>query len=412
MRKKIISILKKNQDITFEAKGNSMFPLLISKDKVLLRKRLFGKLKANDIILFSKRGLQIHRIIYRKKKYLITKGDNNLKSDGKILRKNYISVVKSINRGGIIISPKLYLINYSVVYYQQLIKIFREFNKRNVNYVVLKGLPLQLYYHQSEPQYLYTDCDILIAREDYNKVNDILTKLNFSPESRSFFSIDLFKRHATQITYFKIVKKITVRIDLHLSLGFLLSQTDRIEPLYSSKKIRDITNDFLRNKTSVKYQNINYYILPKVQLVIYLSLHIFHHNYLNIRRYELLDSIIKKEFFSYQEYRKIRRYLNNYKLTNFVFPTFSILVKYFPNKKSYRIIQSLKNHITRKLDVTNIEVFNEEKRLKAGINRFLLIYKLSPVNRLLKPLIIFNPILIILAISIVIKKLNIQIRKI
>jgi len=403
--KKLIKLLEKN-NIAFTTKGNSMFPLFANNDKVILKKYNFHKIKLNDFVLIKKHSLIIHRVIYRGKKFLITKGDNNLKSDGKIYNKDYIALVYKIERKGHVFQPKLYYLSYSMIYYKELSIFIHKLNKFNINYVILKGLPLYLYYNKTEPQFLYTDCDFLIARNEYSKVKSILEDLGFSPETKGLFITSFFNNEATQVTFFKLIDKITVRVDIHLSLSFLLSQSDHIDPLYSYKEIQKLTSEFLKQKIRVYYQDINFFILKREFLIIYLALHSFHHNYRNIRRLELLNVIIRKTNLNKENYKYLYSFLNQYKLINFVYPVFIFLNKYYSNIHYRKIIKILKSEVSSSIKIEQVNIFDEEKRLSAGINRFILIYKLSARNKLIKPLVFLNPTILSLVISILLKILR------
>ncbi|MGB9707692.1 MAG: signal peptidase I, partial [Microgenomates group bacterium] len=107
-----INKIIQNLSLPLKSQGQSMFPLLQENDIVFFKKIPFSKIKINDIIVFKKNSQLItHRVIYKNKKYLITKGDNNPKSDGKIFSKQIIGKVYQIKRNGQIIKPEtLYLI--------------------------------------------------------------------------------------------------------------------------------------------------------------------------------------------------------------------------------------------------------------------------------------------------------------
>ncbi|MBI5122615.1 S24/S26 family peptidase [Candidatus Roizmanbacteria bacterium] len=81
----IISRFKRKNSFILKAEGNSMLPILHPNDVVQYRKINFKQIRINDIILVRKnKRLFTHRIIYKTDKYLVTKGNNNLESDGKI----------------------------------------------------------------------------------------------------------------------------------------------------------------------------------------------------------------------------------------------------------------------------------------------------------------------------------------
>lgn len=97
-----IDKLSKSGQFTFRADGNSMFLLLKSGDTLYYRCILFKKCKINDLILVQK-----NKNLFP----IVTKGDNNLTSEGKIYPKQIIGRVFQIKRNGKIFNPEnIYLI--------------------------------------------------------------------------------------------------------------------------------------------------------------------------------------------------------------------------------------------------------------------------------------------------------------
>lgn len=76
-----------------------MMPILQPNDVIHYRKTTFSQCKTNDFIMVKKNGqLFTHRVIYKTKNYLITKGDNNLDSDGRIYPRQIIGKFYQIKR--------------------------------------------------------------------------------------------------------------------------------------------------------------------------------------------------------------------------------------------------------------------------------------------------------------------------
>ncbi len=93
--------LVKKKSFAFKAEGDSMLPILHPNDVVQYKKINFKQIRINDIILVHKnKRLFTHRIIYKTDRYLITKGDNNLESDGKIYPRQIIGKVAKVKRDG------------------------------------------------------------------------------------------------------------------------------------------------------------------------------------------------------------------------------------------------------------------------------------------------------------------------
>ena len=156
-------------------KGISMLPVLFSEDIVYFNKTYFNRLKNNDVILVKKNHHYFtHRIIYKIKSYLITKGDNNLLSDGKIYPSQVIAKAIKIKRQGKTINIEDLYLFQSTLYFQEVVKIKKALEKENVDFVFLKGLPLHLFFESSHPKRIYADCDVLVDKKDFDKAEKIL----------------------------------------------------------------------------------------------------------------------------------------------------------------------------------------------------------------------------------------------
>ncbi len=77
--------------------GTSMIPLFQRDDVVYYQTDQFSRYLVNDCIMVKKSGkFFTHRVIYKSKNYLITKGDNNLESDGRIYPRQIIAKVYEV----------------------------------------------------------------------------------------------------------------------------------------------------------------------------------------------------------------------------------------------------------------------------------------------------------------------------
>jgi len=160
--------------------GSSMLPLF-GKDNIVyfdsINKR---RLQINDIVFVKKsKDFFVHRIIYKNSDYFITRGDNNLKSDGKIKHNQIIAKVKKIKKGKNTYTPENIYLLQSAYYFKEILKIKKLFEMNNVSYVFLKGLPLHLYFEGNHPRRLYTDCDVLIGKKDFDKAKKILSQSGY-----------------------------------------------------------------------------------------------------------------------------------------------------------------------------------------------------------------------------------------
>lgn len=415
---KIFKKLLRLKTLPLKSTGQSMLPILRPNDIVYFKKTPFLKIKVNDLIIFKKKNQLItHRVIYKTKKYLITKGDNNPNSDGKIYPKQVLGRVYQIKRNGQIFKPEtLYLIQ-STHYFSEIVKIKNEFDKKNINYVFLKGLPLHLYFEGTHPKRLYADCDVLVDKKDSQEAEKILFSFGYQKADTSLSSFQKkLQDKQVENAYYKTINGFTVVFDLHLEVVFMMTQLGKLEALYQQKLIDDLTEEFLKTKRKIKINNEPFLILDTFYLILYLALHLFHHNFSGAFRYDFLDKVIKKSKISIKSWQEIALIIKKYQLNNFVFSVFFLLKKYYQSpipKNFFKKIQpkTLNNFYTIfTLPFTQflhkINIFNDEPRIRAGIKRFLYLFIFSPSPFWKKILIIFNPQVIFAVFWVVWKKIK------
>lgn len=356
--------------------GQSMFPLLLDNDVVYFKKIAYSMLKEDDIALVEKNNFFFtHRIIYKTDSYCITKGDNNAKSDEKISPKKISGKVYQIKRGNHLINIDEVYLFQSSLYFQEIIKVKNVLEKEGVDFIFLKGLPFHLYYEKRHPKRLYADCDILIKPRDQKKIEAIFVKFGYK------------KTHPTlpEISYSKIINNFPIVFDVHLKAVFLMTQINRLESLYPEKLVLDFTNDLFLNKKSVKINGQSFFILNSTYLIIYLSLHFFHHNFMGIFRLKLLDKVIRQSRLKNSDWKKIREEINRFRLNNFIAPVFFLLKKYYQTP-----IPDFIHPPNRRVNLKNLGIFDSEERMAAGIRRFDNIFRLSPQPLLVKLTVLLN----------------------
>lgn len=356
--------------------GKSMAPLILPSDKVIVKKgQLF---EVNDIIAFLKGNRLItHRLIYidPSKNFYITKGDNNNKHDGKIKFQQILGKVKGVKRDGEIINLSHIYLSQSSNYLKELAKVNKSLVKNKVPYLILKGLPIHLVINRTPPKRLYCDVDILIQKSHLAKVDKILARLGFKRVENILFGKKI--KSYTQISYIKVAPPYPVVIDLHLepAIGFIKYQApNRLLP----KRVA-FTKHLLNNVSLIKINNNTFPVLSHETLIIYLFLHLFHHNFQGAHRLEFIDSLARTQKMNWDEVKNI---VVNHKLQNFIFPGVIILKHYyktpFPKKllKEIRppVTQRFLSHAIKKL----ISPFNKRSRALEGTQRLILILLLSP----------------------------------
>jgi len=403
---KILNKLLDKKNLPLKSIGFSMLPLLQPNDTVYFKKTHFLKIKVNDLIVFKKKNQLItHRVIYKTKKYLITKGDNNPNYDGRIYPKQILGKVYQIKRNNQIFKPETFYLIQSTYYFSEIIKIKNEFDKENINYVFLKGLPLHLYFEGTHPQRIYADCDVLIDKRDFEKAEKIMLKNNYQKVSLHWSkTAKKLQKKELEATFYKKNNQFIVTFDIHLQLVDLsIVHLGHLNQLYPQKLIDNLTNDLLIAKRKIKINNESIFILNPYYLIIYLSLHLFHHNFTGNFRYDFLDKVIRKNRLSINKWQNIALITKKYKFQNFIYPVFFLLKNHYQTPVPKNFLKQIKPKFysiftlifTQHLNKINI--FKDEPRIKAGIKRFLYLFLLSP-SPFWKKLLVFLNLQVIFAI--------------
>ena len=356
--------LLKNIRFIAVTEGVSMTPFILARDGLFIKPQSFKKLKVNDIVVFQRKNKLItHRIIFKNDKNCITKGDNKLISDGLIDPKQIIGKVYQIKRNKKIINLETQYLLQSTLYFQEIIKIKNAFEKAGVDFVFLKGLPLHLYFEKTHPKRIYADCDVLVAKKDFPKTEIIIKKFGYRKNDG--------KNKQVENNYIKFINGFAVIFDIHLEAAFLMTQFSGLEALYPQKLIDQLTVDLLNNKRPIKINGEKFFILNSKFLILYLALHLFHHNFRGAFRYQFLDKVIRSSHLKNKDWQCIDKKITEYRLGNFVYPVFILLKKYFKTSIPYFV------RVGRDRPL-HLNIFNDQPRLQAGINRFKNIFSLSP----------------------------------
>ncbi len=373
--------------------GNSMYPLLMDGDVVHYNKISFSKIKVDDLIGFSKNKHVInHRVIYKSQKFILTKGDNNTYIDSKVLKNSVIGKISHVTRNKIALVPETLYLLQSSRYFAEIISIKNKLLGEKINFVILKGLPLHFYYEKSFPRRIYADCDILVDKKQFRQIEVIFHKLGYHRAKNDLTKLhQKLKDKEPEVQFSKSISGFVVTFDIHLEAVFLMTQLGNLEALYPQKLIDGFTGKILNEKKNIKLDGESFPILSTENLIIYLALHLFHHNFTGYYRFEILKKILLKNKINYRELSNI---IYQYKLNNYIYPVFILLKKSYsvkfpviflrdiqPNKKQLNYIQS---------KILSQDIYSDEPRLNSGIQRFKNIYFLSPNTTLKKYLIIFN----------------------
>ena len=369
-----------NKGFNIKTFGDSMFPLLQDGDIVLIKKVKFLKIKVNDIVCFKRKNhLVTHRVVYKTTKYTITKGDNNPFSDGKIRPDKILGRVASIKRDGQNLNIEDIYLFQSSIYFEEIKRIVRILSKEKINFVILKGLPLHLFLEKKHPRRIYADCDILVARNDAFRAKKLFENENYRP-----LDFSLSKKHKTlkdkvvEESYGKEVNGLPVMFDIHYEAAFMMTQLGSLNFLYPQNLLEGFTRLLLDNERVVQIGGVAFPLLSLEDQIIYLFLHLFHHNFRGGYRYDILVRILDSKF----DKNKLIKTIKEYQLDNFVYAGLALLQKYYPDKKYeemgnlLRVSEGVRKYVKGK--IINIKIFDDEDRVGGGVSRFLLLFYLSP----------------------------------
>lgn len=368
-----------------------MLPLLFPGDRITYKKVLFRNLKVNDLVLVSKdQQLFTHRVVYQTTRYVITKGDNSHNHDGRVFPSQIWGKVSKVSRRGVAVNPgEVYLLQ-SGLYLQEIRRITKEFGRKKIKFVFLKGLPIHLFYEKQLPQRLYADCDLLVTKNDYLKAESVLLKLGFHREQNSLFSSRNPEDGTVECAYIKLINGFPIIIDLHLDLAFRMG----LDTLYSKILAGRFTEQLLNNRQLIQLESYSFPILDRIDQGLYLALHIFRHNYQGVNQYKFLafflSSVIKKT-----DWRALSQLIKAYQMANFVYPVFRLLEKYYQVKVPKDFLREigpkgkLDHWLFRKIMKTDI--FGGNGMIESGSLRFIYLFLLSPTPWFKRMLVFLKP---------------------
>jgi hypothetical protein len=369
-------------------KNLSMYPLLFPDDQVLIRK---GKeVAVDDLVVFRSKGKYIcHRVIYLNKDegYLVTKGDANKKSDGKIKLSEVLGTVKKVKRNGRLINLRHVYFSESLLYLSEISLVLDRLQQLGLNYVFLKGLPIYLFFEGHVPQRIYFDVDILIKENDKLKIHKILVALGYRPVKTKLFNKETLD--FTQINYHKEIGNFSVVIDVHLQAAVGFTKSAKLNRLLPD--LRDYSRHLFSQTTLFVQDNKEFSILNQEECVFYLLLHIFHHNFKGYQRYELLSYIVNHYSVNWG---KIKELAITYRFRKIIYISTRFLQKYyhvsvpngfFPGLDISPIAKLLSNLI---LNFTRI--FDDDDRNVARLKRFFLVFIYSDLAFFRKLGVIFR----------------------
>jgi len=397
---KITALLRNQHKVPLKAIGDSMLPVLHSGDLVYYSAVPFLKLQINDLVVCKHaKIILIHRVIYRTAKYLLTKGDNNLNCDERVFARQVIGRVTRVKRAQQFFTPEsLYLIQ-SAHYLAEIEQINSAFAANKLNFLFLKGLLLHLHYEKLVPRRLYADCDVLIDPEQLKSAIAILKKQGYSraPKHLSAWQAK-FKNYDPELVFCKKLKSgFLVSFDLHQELVFQMTELGRIENFYSMSMLADFTQAALRTKRAVKLDGISYPMLAPDFLIIYLLLHLFHHNYQGAFRYQILKIVLTQEVAKAAfSWLRLSELIISYRLESFVYPAIVLLQRHYQCKFPSQFLNFLRPKTWLLRVITNnilkqVNHLTSQSRIKEGVRRFGYLFMLSPQSGWQRILVFVQP---------------------
>lgn len=386
---------KSAQKFSVLAQGNSMYPLLHHRDTVEYIQTPFRYIKLNDIVLvYVNDILMTHRVLYIKKNTCITRGDNNATADTTVQRGRVLAKVVRFKRKGVWYGIQDVYLTQSAMYLQEIQKLETLLQLQKIPHVFLKGVLISLQYEGSIPKRIYADCDILVPHNSYVQIEKIFALLGYMPVSLATTdSLPYFKRLEQQpeVNFRKIAQGIPIIFDVHFEPIFLMSRLPALELLYPPKLLKSLGDTLISSSSLRKIKGFNYSLCSVSDQILYLALHIFHHNFTDSVRYQLMDAVIRRglpPFDSAQgklprnDIQELIDTIKEYRLEGYVYGVFVLLKKYFKTPISPSFLRAIRPsrfalYVTR-FAIRHIDIFSQDSRVKAGIKRFILIFLLSP----------------------------------
>jgi signal peptidase I len=404
--------MQKKKTFQINAKGNSMFPILRDGDTIEYIQTPFSQIKLNDIVLvYSKEILVTHRVIYKTKSTCITRGDNNKAADTTIQKGRVLAKVVRFRRAGKWYGIQDVYMSQSTLYLNEINKLTAFLTLHKIPHVFLKGVLISLRYESRIPQRVYADCDILVRRAEQVKIEQAFSVLGYILSERALWQPRRLPRpqsgkarlnNKPEVSYVKMVRGVPVVFDVHFEPVFLMTQLRGMNVLYPSRKLDQLGRHIIDNKEIRKLKGQSYPLCSPSDQILYLALHIFHHNFTDSMRYQLLDAVIRKGF---RQWDELAQTIKEYQLEGYVYEVFVLLKKYFHTSIPPVFFSSIRPPSFKfqvlSLILKHTNIFSQDTRTKAGIQRFLLIFLLSPNPIWKKALLFIHPEVVATAIRLI-----------
>jgi len=359
-------------------------PFIRANDELFFEKVGLQDIKVEDLLLIkSREGSVVRQVVYCGLGKIITKGDKAQAYE--TVPDDIVGRVIKYKRGQVTLYPQRAYLIQSTIYLAEIAKIALIFTKEKIDYVFVKGLPLHLYYEKTHPKRIYQDCDLLVSgNEARTRVHQLLTQRGYvlresSENDYSTHTENLAR--APEVVYYKRIRGFPVVLDIHYEAVFLMIQLRKLESFYPHRLVDRLTQKLLDEGKFVKIGNERFRVLPRSLLILYLTLHLFHHNYRGAFRYQFIHNLIQSRYTRQTDFTELLRLIQQYKLKKFLFPVFFLLQKHYQTALPRNFLNKLGNSTNWEYSLLRLEtlnIFSYESRFGSGIRRFLFLFLLSP----------------------------------
>ncbi len=387
---------ERKKTFSIKSEGDSMFPLLQTGDIVQYQYCTFKEIKENDIVLTHVNEIfMTHRVIYKNGSLCITRGDNNQTADKPVKKDQIFARATRFGRNKKWYGIQDIYLHQSILYLHEISNLEAKLCSAFIPHVFLKGVLVSLRYENTIPKRIYADCDLLVRRSDAQKIESIFTSLGYRYVGKtSSFGIKKNKFSYPEISFAKNIGQVSVVFDLHFEPVFLMTQLSGMNLLYDNSLLQSLGEKIIKNGKKIKVKGVSFFLPSRTDQILYLILHIFHHNFVDSMRYSLLNSVIRKSV-SQAMWRELKRTIQKYHLEGYSYLTLLLLKKHYKTPIPSSFLGSISPTWIKKQTslflLNKINIFNQDNRLKAGIERFVLIFILSPEPLIKKLFIFFHP---------------------
>jgi len=385
------------QKFSIIAQGHSMYPLLRDGDMLKYTRVPFNTINLNDVVLTYVDALFItHRVIYKTKNTYITRGDNNNKADAPLQKARAIAKVIRFKRSGIWHEIQEVYFTQSALYLTEINKFATLFQLNKISHVFLKGVLVSLRYEGAIPKRIYADCDILVSRDQMSQIGSIMKRLGYVAVDKPLTTQINKNKYPVppEISYVKMVRGVPIVFDIHFEPVFLMTQLGGMNLLYPKKQLLSLGNKMINNREVKKVKGFKYSLCKPSDQILYLSLHIFHHNYTDSIRYQLLDAVIRKST-SKKIWEDLGVTIGEFHLEGYTYGVFLLLKRYFKTSIPPSFFTKIRptgfKFQVLSFKINNTDIFSQDSQIKAGIGRFILIFLLSPESIWKKSLLLIQP---------------------